>query len=497
MSVSVEQLFATLAAGDLCPREELEALRREATARGFDAPQCCENLVAAGRLTPYQGRRLAEEESPKLVLGDYAILDELGGGGMGRVYKAMHRRMDRVVALKVMAPDRIASAAALKRFHREVRAAARLIHPHIVTAFDAGEQSGTHYLVMEHVEGQDLATVVRENGVLPVIDALDCVLQVARGLHFAHSKGVIHRDIKPGNLLLDWSGHVRVLDMGLAALDRSLTKPAGERATSDAADEVHEPGELTQHGQIVGTLDYMAPEQAERAKNLDGRVDIYALGCTLFYLLVGRSPFAGETSEAKLRAHREEEIPSLVALRAEVPAEVDLLFCKMIAKRPDQRPANVGKLIGDLEECLAIARAQAAVAVVSHSRDAADEGSIGVASPRVEPVREEPTTVGEGHGITAEVPAATASPQPEPLVSALPEPVVSAEPVAELPASEPAVSPSIIAAETVTASPSRETESIATPAPLPAATVPVSIWIFAGVAIVALLAALGIALWPR
>ena len=173
---------------------------------------------APGKLTKYQAQAVYQGKTKGLVFGEYVVLDKLGEGGMGVVLKAQHRRMDRLVAIKVLSSAAMKQAGAVERFHREVEAAAKLAHPNIVTAYDAGEHQGMHYLAMEYVEGKDLATVVKEHGPLAVRQAVECIFQAARGLQYAHEQGIIHRDIKPGNLLLDKKGTVKILDMGLARI---------------------------------------------------------------------------------------------------------------------------------------------------------------------------------------------------------------------------------------------------------------------------------------
>jgi serine/threonine-protein kinase len=245
--------------------------------------------------------------------------------------------MKRVVALKVLPAAKTEAQFALYRFQREMEAAAKLDHPNIVAAYDADESHGTHFLVMQLVDGQDLASLVKENGQLDVSAAIDCITQIASGLNYAHSQGVIHRDIKPSNLLLDKNGCVKILDMGLARVTQSV-----DHAATTATDE------LTSSGQIIGTVDYMSPEQALNTKRADHRSDIYSLGCTLHYLLTGRPFYDGDTPMERLLAHRERCAPDLSRVCPGVPAALASIFAKLVAKNPDDRYQSVADVLRDL-----------------------------------------------------------------------------------------------------------------------------------------------------
>jgi len=345
--VTGEQFWQSLQASGLFSSEDLERYRNRWFKEGLpdSGEELARELVRHGVLTSFQAGCLLRGKTKFLVLGEYEILDQLGKGGMGVVFKARHRRMERVVALKTLPPQAMKDPESVQRFYREVKAAARLIHPNIVTAYDAGEQHGIHYLVMEYVDGQDLASLVKEHGPMPLEEALECVLQAARGLAYAHSQGVIHRDIKPSNLLVDRSGVVKILDMGLARL---MFDPAKDGVTGD---------QLTATGQVMGTCDYMAPEQAVSTHRVDGRADIYSLGCTLYRLLTGEPPYPRQTLMEVLVAHREAPIPSLSKARPDVPVEVDMVFQRMMAKRPEDRYQRMEEVIEALEHCLAVCRA--------------------------------------------------------------------------------------------------------------------------------------------
>lgn len=345
--VTGEQFWQSLQASGLFSSEDLERYRNRWFKEGLpdSGEEVARELVRHGVLTSFQAGCLLRGKTKFLVLGEYEILDQLGKGGMGVVFKARHRRMERVVALKTLPPQAMKDPESVQRFYREVKAAARLIHPNIVTAYDAGEQHGIHYLVMEYVDGQDLASLVKEHGPMPLEEALECVLQAARGLAYAHSQGVIHRDIKPSNLLVDRSGVVKILDMGLARL---MFDPARDGVTGD---------QLTATGQVMGTCDYMAPEQAVSTHRVDGRADIYSLGCTLYRLLTGEPPYPRQTLMEVLVAHREAPIPSLSKARPDVPVEVDMVFQRMMAKHPEDRYQRMEEVIEALEHCLAVCRA--------------------------------------------------------------------------------------------------------------------------------------------
>ncbi len=317
----------------------LETLPRGA--RPTTADQLARELCSHGKLTKFQAQSLCQGKADGLVLGNYVVLDRLGKGGMGEVFKARHARMDRVVALKVLPSAATKSAEAIKRFRREAKTVAKLSHPNIVTAYDADEANGMHFLVMEYVNGSDLASVVKKHGVLAVSAAVDYLLQAARGLEYAHRQGIIHRDIKPSNLILDAQGNVKILDMGLARIEETM----------GAFDPTAEEG-LTQTGQVLGTLDYMPPEQAVDTKLADARADIYSLGCTLYHLLNGRPPYGGDTVAKKILAHRDAPIPWLRQSRPDVSGPLNAIFQTMVAKKVEDRQQSMGEVIAQLQRCV-------------------------------------------------------------------------------------------------------------------------------------------------
>jgi hypothetical protein len=252
----------------------------------------------------------------------YRLIRLLGSGGMGVVYQAEHRLMERPVALKIIHRHWTAEPAAVARFRREVRAAARLSHPNIVIAYDAEQAGDTHFLVMEYVEGTSLAAQVATRGPLPVAEACECARQAALGLQHALERGMVHRDIKPQNLIRTPEGLVKILDFGLAKFVTEFTPASG----------------LTEVGTVMGTPDYLAPEQARDAHAADIRADLYSLGCTLYHLLAGEVPFPAKTSLQKVTAHLERTARPLTELRPDVPAALADVVARLMAKDPAERP---------------------------------------------------------------------------------------------------------------------------------------------------------------
>jgi len=270
----------------------------------------------------------AASETVPSRLGPYDIMGRLGEGGMGTVYRARHRDLDRVVALKVLPADRV-DEAAVARFRNEMKAVGRLDHPNIVAARDAGRVGRTYYLAMDLVEGADLSALVDRLGPLPVADACELIRQAAVGLQHANECGLAHRDVKPSNLMLARGGIVKVLDLGLARPVANL--PAWER--------------LTVSGVLLGTADYVAPEQIDQAHAADARADVYGLGGTLYFLLTGAAPYGDRrTWLEKVRAHAEAAVPAIRDRRPEVPDGLAELLARMLGKDPANRPATPGEV---------------------------------------------------------------------------------------------------------------------------------------------------------
>ncbi len=305
---------------------------------------------AAPEATPIESET-ARGNIPQALLehSRYRIVKMLGRGGMGVVYKAEHRLMERLVALKVISRRMISNPLAVERFQREFKAAARLTHPNIVVAHDADEAGGLHFLVMEFVDGVSLTQYVERKGPLPVATASLFIRQAALGLQHAARQGMVHRDIKPQNLMLTRKGQVKILDFGLARFASEGTASDGSPPSDNILEFAADPG-LTEAGMIVGTPDYMAPEQAVDSSKADIRADIYSLGCTFFFLLTGHAPFSGDSVTRTLRSHADRQPPALHKLRGDLPPELILLIERMMAKDPAKRMQTPGEVAKQLSE---------------------------------------------------------------------------------------------------------------------------------------------------
>jgi hypothetical protein len=269
--------------------------------------------------------------APGELIGDYEILEQIGGN-MGLIFKARHRLLDKVVALKLVPADWIADPARLARFQREMRVMGQLEHPNLVTAADARSVGEWHLVAMELIDGVDLQQLVRTRGALPIAAACEAARQAAQGLQYAHQHGLIHRDIKPSNLMLTRAGTIKVIDMGLA-----LTR---EDSTA----------QLTQTGLVLGTMSYCAPEQFRDASHVDIRADIYSLGCTLYHLLTGKSPYWQRKTLAEvMQAHLHEPFPSLTEARPDAPGNLEAVLARMTAKDRDTRFSTPGEVVEALE----------------------------------------------------------------------------------------------------------------------------------------------------
>src|SRR5260370_13431575 len=305
-SPSLSSLVAFLQEKEFLTRNQLQEL--SGNSQFSEVAGLLRELVRREWITPYQAGQFAQGNENELLLGPYRLLEPIGEGGMGKVFKARHVRMDRIVALKIIPEECLANPNALARFNREVRAVAKLSHPNIVTAYEVNQEGKTHYFTMEFMEGIDLAKLVRQSGPLPIPQACDYIRQAALGLQHAHEKGMVHRDIKPGNLIVGRSSAggpplVKILDFGLARFETH-----DEKTTR-----------LTKIGHVLGTVDYLSPEQAADARDVDIRSDVFSLGCSLFYLLTGKAPYTGADTVARMLARLLEHAPSVRTVRPEPP----------------------------------------------------------------------------------------------------------------------------------------------------------------------------------
>ncbi|NOZ22032.1 MAG: protein kinase [Planctomycetes bacterium] len=313
-----------------CPQcREMIAVEDGKEGEPVQCPFCHGAITAIPHDTPTLAPGEPGEDAPPKQLGDYEIIEPLGEGGMGVVYKAKHLRLDRTVALKLL-PARFTRSGGqhVERFLREARAAAQLEHVNVVGIHAVGEAEGRHFIEMQYVEGKTLAQVIVQRGCLPLDQAVPIVKNVARALAAAHAKGIIHRDIKPDNIMIDPQGTVKVMDFGLAH--------------SEAASAI------TGDGQVIGTPLYMSPEQCD-GKPADARSDIYSLGATFYKMLTGKPPFTGETPLAVMRQHADTPLPSVKAELPDVPEAVCAVVQKMLAKNPDDRFQNCEELISVID----------------------------------------------------------------------------------------------------------------------------------------------------
>ena len=280
-------------------------------------------FLDAGLLTHWQLGQLQKGKHRGFMLGKYRLLRLLGAGGMSSVYLAENTTLHQQVAIKVLPVKRVDQTSFLARFEREARTAFRLGHQNLARAFDLDNVDTIHFIVMEYIEGTDLHAKVKQEGPLDLRDAVDYIRQAALGLQFAHEEGLVHRDIKPANLILDRKGTVKILDLGLAL----------------ASDDDKEASLTREHDEkVLGTADYLAPEQATDSHLADRRSDIYSLGCTFYYLLVGRAPFAQGKLAERIKAHAKKQPPNLIEKRPDVPPPLAELYFRMLEKHPDARP---------------------------------------------------------------------------------------------------------------------------------------------------------------
>ncbi len=316
------------------PQRLEEYLARIGDAAPATPARMADALVRDGLLTRFQADQLLRGRWRNFILcGKYTILEPLGAGGMGTVYLCSHKIMRRPVAIKVLPAGQADDPGSVERFHREAQAVAQLRHPNIVGAHDVDRDGKFHFLVMEYVDGVSLQELVKRRGPLDPVRAAHYIHQAALGLEHAHEAGLVHRDIKPANLLVDRAGVVKILDLGLARFFRDTKESVTQKYDGNA---------------VLGTADYLAPEQAVDSHNVDIRCDIYSLGITFYFLLAGRSPFQEGSVAEKLIWHQVRQPTPIRQLQPEVPEGLAEVLGKMIAKEPPQRyqtPAELAEAL--------------------------------------------------------------------------------------------------------------------------------------------------------
>lgn len=343
--IAVDSFMSTLRRSNLLPPEQVADA--SSLAADSDAVSVARELIHREWLTEWQARQLLAGKS-KLYLGKYKLMDVLGQGGMGAVLKAESTTLRRTVALKVMATDLHDDGVARARFEREIAFSANMNHPNIVRAIDADQIGKRFFLVMEYFAGKDLKAVVKERGQVSVEFACECIRQTALGLQHAFENGIVHRDIKPSNLLVakdPKTGHplIKILDLGLARVSNQSEVGADGKADFEAAN-----GDVTRTGQIMGSPDYMSPEQAMSSNSVDIRADIYALGVTLFQLLCNELPYSGDNVMEKLLERINKDAPPVSVYRPEIPPVLVHIVAKMLHRDPAQRfqtPAEVAAVL--------------------------------------------------------------------------------------------------------------------------------------------------------
>ncbi len=340
--VTVETFLTCLRHSGLIDDNRLATLRKEVQKAGTgagDAKTLSESLVRDETLTAWQAENLLRGKRRGFVLDKYRLLGPLGRGGMNAVYLAEHSLMRRRCAIKILPAKQLGDQSSVERFHREARAVALLDHTNIVRAYDVGKvvdgNTPIHFFAMELVEGENLEERVAREGPLSPVDAANFIRQAGEGLAHAHSAGIVHRDIKPANLLVDADGVVKILDLGLA-------KFFGEEPPSNAP-----------AGQpIFGTVDFLSPEQALNSHTVDGRSDIYSLGCSLYFLLAGRAPFPDGTLTQRLVGHLSQKPVPIAQQRSDVPTDLEAILERLLAKKPEDRIQSADELAELLRQWL-------------------------------------------------------------------------------------------------------------------------------------------------
>jgi len=334
---SVDELIQLIRKSGMVDEQALTTyLHRRQSGRGLpaDPREAAEAMVKDGLLTDFQCEQFLLGKWRGFTIGKYKLLERVGVGGMGQVFLCEHMFMKRRVAIKVLPPAKADQPAALGRFYREARAAGQLEHPHIVRTHDIDQDGNLHFIVMEYVDGTNLLDVVKKFGPMDIRRATSYIRQVALGLDFAYRSGLIHRDIKPGNVLIDRHGHAKLLDLGLARFFNDQT----DMLTIKYDDKI-----------VLGTADYVAPEQVANSHEVDIRADIYALGASFYFLLAGHAPFPSGTVSQKLLWHRTKDPTPIRQVRPEVSDGIAAVVAKMMHKDPALRFQSPAEVAAELE----------------------------------------------------------------------------------------------------------------------------------------------------
>lgn len=322
--LDVDEFLRLILKSGLLDREQLQsALKSLPNELRTQTTAIAEHLVKLGKLSRFQARKLALGQQRGLVLGPFQVLAPIGRGGMGTVYLSRDQRSGQLLALKVLPPERAKSEERiLARFRREMEMSQKVSHPHIAWTFDVGVCQDVHYLAMEYIPGKSLQRIVSEQGPLPVARIARLLSEISTALEHLHAQGLVHRDVKPANIMVTPHDHARLLDLGMALV----------RGETGGAREV-----VGGQGYVVGTMDYIAPEQIENPTGVDGRADIYSLGCTLYYSLTGQPPFPGGSNKEKMYKQREEKPKLIEELNRKVPIAFIAVVERMMAKNLHER----------------------------------------------------------------------------------------------------------------------------------------------------------------
>jgi serine/threonine protein kinase len=320
---TVESFLKCIEQSGLLNETDLEAfLKTIPKEQQTDARSLADQFIKRGKLSTFQAQKLLKGAYVGLLLGAYEIVAPIGKGGMGMVYLARDTRINKLLALKILPPKKARTEKRMvERFEREVKINQKVAHPHIAWTYEGSMIQGVYYIAMEYIPGMTLSRLVAQRGPLTVPAACRLGVEVALGLYHAHSQSVIHRDLKPSNIMVTPNGHAKILDLGLALVE-------GEVNTREV---------IGGPGYVVGSMDYISPEQIKDAVSVDGRADIYSLGCTLFFALTGRPPYPGGTAVEKMKRHRKEPAPSVRSINPQVPPGLAEILLKMMSKSPADR----------------------------------------------------------------------------------------------------------------------------------------------------------------